>query len=79
MSRKLVAPILTELHKYKTSATYSGANLPQDQFVKECVALVHLTTQCVPQVFIASQETTYYEISFMREVYRTLPSPKECS
>ena len=27
MSRKLVAAILTELHKYKMSATYSGANL----------------------------------------------------
>ena len=27
MSRKLVAPILTELYKRKTSATYSGANL----------------------------------------------------
>ena len=44
MSRKLVAPIVTELLKYKKSATYSGANLPKGSvcggmcraFPKEC-------------------------------------------
>ena len=41
--------------------------------MEECVALGQVTTECVPQVFIASQETTHYEIPFVKEYAMGFP------